>query len=107
MQSVSQSGGIGRWWQRNQIKIIPYLYISPFFILFAIFLAYPVLDSFWISFHKQQGISTPEFVGLRNYINLLSDPRFKQSVINSTVYALGSLFIQIPQIGRASCRERV
>lgn len=96
MQSVSQSGGIGRWWQRNQIKIIPYLYISPFFILFAIFLAYPVLDSFWISFHKQQGISTPEFVGLRNYINLLSDPRFKQSVINSTVYALGSLFIQIP-----------
>jgi ABC-type sugar transport system permease subunit len=90
------SGGIGRWWQRNQIKIIPYLYIAPFFVLFLIFLAYPVVNSFWISFHKQQGISTPEFIGLRNYLNLLSDPRFKQSVINSTVYALGSLFIQIP-----------
>ena len=94
--AVSRPGGLGRWWQRNQIKLIPYLYIAPFFVLFLIFLAYPVADSFWISFHKQQGISTPEFVGLRNYLNLLEDPRFKQSVINSTAYALGSLLIQIP-----------
>ncbi|GIV78571.1 MAG: cytochrome c biogenesis protein [Litorilinea sp.] len=94
--AAKQYSGLGYWWQRNQIKIVPYLYIAPFFILFTIFLAYPVINSFWISFHKQQGISTPEFVGLSNYINLLADPRFKQSVINSTVYALGSLFLQIP-----------
>ncbi|HXF63638.1 MAG TPA: sugar ABC transporter permease [Caldilineaceae bacterium] len=96
VRSAHQAGGLSYWWQRNQIKVIPYLYIAPFFVLFAIFLAYPVVNSFWISFYKQQGISTPEFVGLRNYLNLLSDPRFKQSVINSTVYALGSLFVQIP-----------
>lgn len=88
--------GMQRWWRRHRLKIIPYFYIAPFFILFAIFLAYPVINSFWISFHKQQGISTPTFIGLQNYINLLSDPRFKQSVINSTFYAFGSVFIQIP-----------
>lgn len=92
----TQRKGFNSWWQRNQIKVTPYLYIAPFFLLFGIFLAYPVIDSFWISFHSQQGISTPEFVGLRNYFNLLQDPRFKQSVLNSTVYALGSVFIQIP-----------
>ncbi|MCL4860708.1 MAG: sugar ABC transporter permease [Caldilineaceae bacterium] len=88
--------GFSRWWYRHRLKIIPYFYIAPFFVLFAIFLAYPVIDSFWISFHRQQGISTPQFIGLDNYINLMADPRFKQSVINSTVYALGSLLLQIP-----------
>jgi len=87
---------LGRWWQRNQIKVIPYLYIAPFFVLFAIFLAYPVFDSFWLSFHKQQGISTPTFIGVKNYVNLLSDPRFTQAFINTTVYALGSLLLQVP-----------
>lgn len=98
VQSAPSTGGfrLGRWWQRNQTKIIPYIYISPFFILFAIFLAYPVLNSFWISFHRQQGISTPEFIGLTNYINLMADPRFKQSVINTTYYAIGSLLLQVP-----------
>ena len=95
-QPPPRPSGLGHWWQRNQIKIVPYLYIAPFFILFLIFLAYPVADSFLISFYKQQGISTPTFTGLTNYTNLLADPRFKQSVINSTVYALGSVFLQIP-----------
>jgi ABC-type sugar transport system permease subunit len=85
-----------RWWQRHRLKVIPYFYIAPFFILFLIFLAYPVVHSFYLSFHRQQGISTPEFVGLRNYTNLFVDPRFKQSIINTTVYALGSLLLQVP-----------
>lgn len=93
---IQQISPARRWWRRHRLKVIPYFYIAPFFILFAIFLLYPVLNSFWISFHKQQGISTPTFVGLQNYINLLSDPRFKQSVINSTFYAFGSVFIQLP-----------
>ncbi|MBV7328587.1 sugar ABC transporter permease [Chloroflexi bacterium TSY] len=91
-----QSFSLGRWWQRNQIKIVPYLYIAPFFILFLIFLAYPVFDSFRLSFFKQQGISTPTFIGLENYSNLMVDPRFRQSLINTTVYALGSVFLQVP-----------
>lgn len=95
-QATPRGFNLGRWWQRNQIKIVPYLYIAPFFILFFIFLAYPVFDSFRLSFFRQQGITTPEFIGLDNYINLMSDPRFKQSLINTTVYALGSVLLQVP-----------
>lgn len=95
-QAATTPTGFQRWWNRNRLKVIPYFYIAPFFILFSIFLLYPIIDSFYISFHKQQGISTPTFVGLKNYINLLSDPRFKNSLFNTTIYALGSLFIQIP-----------
>ena len=88
--------GFRLWWHRHRLTIIPYFYIAPFFILFAIFLAWPVVRSFYLSFHKQQGISTPTFIGLDNYINLVADPRFKQSLLNTTVYALGSLLLQIP-----------
>ena len=86
----------GNWWERNKLKIVPYVYISPFFILFAIFLLWPVIDSFILSFHREQGISTPEFIGLENYVNLTKDPRFKQSVVNTTGYALGSVFLLSP-----------
>jgi len=34
---------------------IPYLFISPFFILFAIFLLYPTAYSFYLSFFKWNG----------------------------------------------------
>src|SRR5437870_5209384 len=38
-----------RWWTRNQIKVLPYVFISPFFIVFAMFLAYPVVDAVVVS----------------------------------------------------------
>ena len=95
-QTYRNPTGFQRWWNRNQLKVIPYFYIAPFFILFSIFLLYPIANSFYISFHKQYITGDPTFVGLKNYIGLFSDPRFKNSLFNTTVYALGSLIIQVP-----------
>ena len=81
-------------WQR---KYAPYFFISPFFIGYAVFFLYPVLWAFYLSFFKQVGIgSMPEFVGLNNYIKLLSDEKFVKAFFNTTYYAAGSLFIIIP-----------
>jgi arabinooligosaccharide transport system permease protein len=84
------------WWTRNQIKVVPYLFISPFFILFAVFLAYPVADAFITSFMRQKGLDQPEFIGLTNYVNLTQDPRFLKSLVNTSEFALGSIFILAP-----------
>ena len=96
LRHTSQISGMTRWWRRHRLQVIPYFYIAPFFILFSIFLVYPIAQSFYLSFHKQQGISTPTFVGLRNYINLWDDHRFRDALFNTTIYALGSLLIQVP-----------
>jgi ABC-type sugar transport system permease subunit len=81
-------------WQR---RIAPYLFISPFFIGYAFFFLYPVAWAFYLSFFKQTGIgSTPQWVGLGNYIKLLSDERFLKAVVNTTYYAAGSLFLILP-----------
>ncbi len=62
-----------------------YAAISPFFILFAIFGAFPVLFSIWISFHDWDGIGSMTWVGLEQYSYLLSDPTFWQSIGNTLI----------------------
>ena len=64
---------------------IPYLFISPFFILFAIFMLYPTIYSFYLSFFKWSGAGPKTYVGLLNYTDLLTNRPFKQSLINAVI----------------------
>lgn len=62
-----------------------YAAVSPFFILFAIFGAFPVLFSIWLSFHSWDGIGQMKWVGLEQYSYLLTDPSFWKSITNTLV----------------------
>jgi ABC-type sugar transport system permease subunit len=84
------------WWERNQRKVAPYLFILPFFVAYSIFFIYPVVSSFVLSFNKQIGLSTPTFIGLENYTKLLEDPRYLAALRNTTVYTMASVFILSP-----------
>lgn len=77
-------------------KITPYLFLAPFFLVYATFLLYPVLAAFRLSFFEQIGISSPSFVGLENYRALLSDGRYLKALLNTTLYALASVGILSP-----------
>ena len=62
-------------------RIAPYVFISPFLILFAVFGLFPIVYSFTISFFKWTISGAEEFRGLQNYISLLTtDPFFKGSL---------------------------
>ncbi|MFK4089133.1 carbohydrate ABC transporter permease [Kribbella sp. NPDC020789] len=62
-----------------------YVAISPFFILFAVFGAFPVLFSIWISFHSWDGIGQMKWVGLEQYSYLISDPKFWHTIGNTMI----------------------
>jgi len=62
-----------------------YAAVAPFFILFAVFGAFPVLFSIWISFHDWDGIGSMTWVGLQQYNYLLSDPKFWQAIGNTLI----------------------
>ncbi|NIK58011.1 carbohydrate ABC transporter permease [Kribbella shirazensis] len=62
-----------------------YAAVSPFFILFAIFGAFPVLFSIWISFHSWDGIGEMTWVGLEQYNYLLSDATFWKAIGNTLI----------------------
>jgi multiple sugar transport system permease protein len=49
-------------------KFAPYLFISPFFILFLVFGLFPLLFSGYISFHRWDGMSDMKWEGFGNYV---------------------------------------
>ncbi|MCX6047009.1 MAG: sugar ABC transporter permease [Chloroflexi bacterium] len=81
-------------WRR---RLAPYLFISPFFVGYAIFFAYPMVWALYLSFFKKSGVgSIPRFIGVKNYLNLLSDELFLKALGNTTYYAAGSIFLIVP-----------
>lgn len=69
---------------RIDTKYSPYLYIAPFFVIFAIFGAWPLAYTFWVSLHDWDLLgSNPTFIGADNYTRLLADGDFWHSVVNT------------------------
>ena len=87
---------LGGWWRRNERRLSPYLFISPFFVLFTAFLAYPIAQAFWISLHEWTGIGEMEWVGWGNYGDVLRDESFHNAAVNTTWYAAASLLLICP-----------
>lgn len=69
-------------------KAAPYVFISPFFIFFAIFGAFPIFFSLFLSFFNWDGINQMQFVGLENYAFVLTDSWFWQSIYNTLVIGI-------------------
>lgn len=65
---------------RNRVA---YAYISPFYILFLIFGAFPLVAGFYISLHNWDGLSDMMFIGFGNYIQLFKDPVFLKAIYNT------------------------
>ena len=71
-------------------------FIAPNFILFAVFIFWPLIYSFYLGFTKWNMISpTKEFVGLDNYFKMFNDPVFWMASRNTVYLAVGSVFIKL------------
>lgn len=75
----------------KKTRFFPYAMLLPTLVIFAVFMIYPILYSFYLSFTEFTG-GTYEFVGLRNYIELFNDPVFYKALFNTFFY----LIIQVP-----------
>ncbi|MFC8906052.1 carbohydrate ABC transporter permease, partial [Micromonospora sp. NPDC057140] len=67
------------------LKFSPYLYVLPFFVIFAVFSAYPIVYTVWIALTDRSPLNaTISFVGLDNFVELLTDdPQFWNAVVNT------------------------
>lgn len=77
------SGRMTRIVNRTDTRFSPYLFIAPFFILFAVFGIFPLIFTAWVSLHDWHIIGDRQFVGLENYTRLAEDPRFLGSLFNT------------------------
>lgn len=79
----------------NKNKILPYLIVSPYLLHFALFVAFPIVFSIVLTFHKWNIISPMEYTGLNNYIRLFSDKVFLISIMNTLLFLVIHIPLQI------------
>ncbi len=70
--------------------IIPFL--APSLLLYAVFVLYPYVQAFWISFHNWRGVSANKtWAGLDNYRKLIDDDHFRNALTHN-----GQMLILLP-----------
>lgn len=74
--------------QINKYKT-SYLFLLPSFLTFILFLFYPLVCTFIYSFHRFT-VNTYKFIGLKNYISLLSDTTFLKAIKNTLFFVITS-----------------
>ena len=65
------------------MRYSPYLFVAPFFVVFAIFGVFPLVYTGWVSLHDWHLIGDHTFVGFANYVELFADPDFWNAVANT------------------------
>ncbi|WP_041808122.1 carbohydrate ABC transporter permease [Evansella cellulosilytica] len=81
--------------EKKRTALSAYLFISPFFILFAIFGLFPMVFSFYLSFFRWDGLTPMTYVGLRNFEIIFGDSVFYSSILNTFIIGLMGTLPQI------------
>ena len=85
--SASARVGAGARLGDRSGRRVAYLLLAPATILFAVFMFYPLLYTFYLSFFDwNMTRPTKEFVGLANYISVFTDPNFGKIMGNTVLY---------------------
>ncbi|OJX66904.1 MAG: ABC transporter permease [Micrococcales bacterium 72-143] len=75
--------------------LVTLLFALPMILVFTVYSWWPILQSIWMSFQKTNLI-TYQFVGLDNFVNVLSDPLLGRAVVNTLYFALLALVFGFP-----------
>lgn len=67
--------------------LAPYLFLTPFFVIFGLFWIFPIAASVYYSMTEWRGITPPVFIGVGNYLALINSPRFHRALGNTLVLA--------------------
>ena len=76
-------------------KLTPYLLVSPYIIHFLVFVAFPVVFSIVLTFHSWNIIAPMQYTGLSNYKVLFSDAIFWKSMLNTLIFLVIHIPLQI------------
>lgn len=82
---------------RSREKRTGWLLLAPALLILAAVYAYPIARSFWLSLFTQN-LGTqlePVFNGLGNYVRMVQDGRFWQTIANTMVFTISSLVLEL------------
>jgi multiple sugar transport system permease protein len=70
--------------------------LAPTVLLFSLLIFYPMVQSLFLSLHKVSTLTLrTQYVGLANFQALLTDPAFRTSFVNTLVWTVGAVTLQV------------
>jgi len=91
-RTVAQAGSRGR---RRKFDWLPYLMVAPAVIVLSVFSLAPTFYGALVSLYNVQFVQLLEFVGLNNYISMLTSPDFWQSFRVSITFTAFSVVLTV------------
>lgn len=72
------------------------IFVLPALTLYVLFVLIPIIYSIFLSFYQTDLMDKQNFIGLKNYKNLLNDKFFIKAVKNNLLLVIGSLIAHLP-----------
>ena len=83
---------LSRWTEKNIYNLM----VAPIVLFIIIMVAFPLVYTVYLSFTDwNMGVTAPEFLGLENYVDVLTDPQFWSDTGNTLYLAFGSVSIEL------------
>ncbi len=98
MANISVStGSKTHTWQRTKKQLVPFAYLSPTILLLTVLSLIPIAIVFYYSLMDNVIITStpPAFVGISNYVEILSDSVFLQALGNTLYLTIMSVIVHL------------
>ncbi|MFD1114011.1 carbohydrate ABC transporter permease [Sphaerisporangium aureirubrum] len=73
---------------RFERHALPGLLLAPLLAVVLGVVGYPIVRTFWLSFHDGEYLRTGPWIGVDNYADLFTDPYFLAALLRTTVFAV-------------------
>jgi raffinose/stachyose/melibiose transport system permease protein len=81
--------------RRQRLEIL--MFVTPALVLMGLFVVYPVYSAARMSFYRWKGFGPMvDFVGLDNYVRVLTDEVFTDAVTHNFLIVFASILVQLP-----------
>src|SRR5688572_30086718 len=81
--------------RRRQLDLLPYLMIAPALLAIGLFSLLPTFYGMVISVYRVEFVQLLTFVGVANYLDVLADPKFWNSVRVSFTFTAISMLLSV------------
>ncbi|HPT86376.1 MAG TPA: sugar ABC transporter permease [Bacillota bacterium] len=82
--------------QMREIIFFKIFFLLPAVLFLAVFMYYPIKETFQLSMMRASGLGESVFIGFENYVRLFTNEEFQSGLINVFRWAFWSVVIQIP-----------
>ncbi len=79
---------------RTKNNVWGWLFVMPSFALLLVFIAFPIVRSFYLSLTNYNVLTPPTFIGVKNYVSAFNDPFVQASFRNTFQYVLTTVPLQ-------------